>query len=376
VTPGAALAFQYLRQRTRVATDAPGHLEWLRECLEPHFAPQTSNACDWNVTFSSDPERYGCLTAQKRAPSGETLAFFTLDSRLVRLPRWNGGAAGDVVAFDDEFDVFYRVSEARREVDVVAKTLRPWGRVALLRVVRELAMEEAVANGCMFLHAAAFECDGVAYAIAGPKHAGKTTLLVHALASGGARFIANDRALLDRSFEGTTVRGMPTLVNVRAGTRATFAHHFDPHGYGPDSGCLTRAEHEAEPRATDPRRAEPMILSPRQFADALGVSPSTGGRLGAILFPVISSAPTGIDIVELSATTARDWLAAAVFPSVSRSGSLSAFCGSSWTAALGEAWLSDLAAQRIPMLRCTLGANAYRPGMTNVLEALQTHAHG
>jgi len=373
--PDAALAFRYVRRRTRVATDATGHLEWLCECLEPHFAAQTTNASDWNITFSLDPQRYSSLSAQQRASSNETVALFTLDSRLVRLPRWNGGVNGDLVVFDEEFDVFYTVSKARLEIGVLARTLRPWGRVALLRVVRELAMEEAVADGGMFLHAAAFERDGLAYVIAGPKNAGKTTLLAHALASTGARFVANDRTLLERSSRGVAVRGMPTLVNVRAGTRAMFADRFDGHGYGPDSGCLTRSEHEAELRTTALRHDESLILNPRQFADALGVSASPGGRLAAILFPVVSSAPTGIDIVELPATTARDCFASALFPSVPRSGVPSAFGGSAESAALGQAWLSDLAAQRIPMLRCTLGANAYHPGATNLLDALQSLAH-
>jgi len=37
--------------------------------------------------------------------------------------------------------------------------------------------------------------------------------------------------------------------------------------------------------------------------------------------------------------------------------------------------VSDLAAQHIPMLRCTLGANAYEPGTTSLVEALQSRAH-
>ena len=123
--PDAALAFRYVRRRTRVATDATGHLEWLCECLEPHFAAQTTNASDWNITFSLDPQRYSSLSAQQRASSNETVALFTLDSRLVRLPRWNGGVNGDLVVFDEEFDVFYTVSKARLEIGVLARTLRP-----------------------------------------------------------------------------------------------------------------------------------------------------------------------------------------------------------------------------------------------------------
>ena len=297
VTAGVPLGFRYLMRETRVATPSATYAQWLRECLEPHFSVNTAKAADWIVTFAADPEGYRALASQRRAADDE-IPFFTLDSRLVALPRWNGGRAGELVGFDAEFEVFYTVRQESREVDVLATDLRPWGRVALLRVVRELAMEEAIAAGGVFLHAAAFERDGMAYVIAGPKNAGKTTLLIHALTSGASRFVSNDRVLLMRSAHGHDVRGMPTLVNVRAGTRGCFARHFDPHGFGPDSGCLTLAEHRAGhyPAA---REDEPMILNPRQFTESLDVASSVGGRLGAILFPVVSAQHEGIEITEL-----------------------------------------------------------------------------
>jgi len=374
VTAGVPLAFRYLKHETLVATEATMHVEWLRDCLEPHFCAQAAHSGDWRVAFAADPDAYRALASQRRAP-GDEIPFFTLDSRLVALPRWNDRGTGDTVAFDAEFDVFYTVRRERREVDVLATDLRPWGRVALLRVVRELAMEEAVTAGGVFLHAAAFERDGIAYAIAGPKNAGKTTLLIHALTSGGTRFVANDRVLLVPSAHGHEVRGMPTLVNVRAGTRAFFARHFDPHGFGPDSGCLTHAEREAERHCTVARRDEAMILNPRQFAESLGTLASTGGRLGAILFPVISAAHEGIEIAELPRAAARDHLASALFPSVSRSHSQSAFGGRPPGESFERNRLSELAAERIPMLRCSLGRNAYERNATSVLDALREHAH-
>ena len=176
-----ALAFQYLRRR---------HVSRPRRRGTWNGCANASNRISsrrrrTRATGASRFRRIRNATAASWRNNGRQwanqVAFFTLDSRLVRLPRWNGGATDEVVAFDEEFDVYYTVSEARRQVDVLARTLRPWGRVALLRVVRELAMEEAAADGGVFLHAAAFERDGIAYVIAGPKHAGKTTLLVHAL---------------------------------------------------------------------------------------------------------------------------------------------------------------------------------------------------
>ena len=128
MTTDVPLAFRYLRRETLVATQATMHVEWLRDCLEPHFCAQAAPAGDWSVAFSADPDGYRALASQRRA-SGDEIPFFTLDSRLVALPQWNGGRAGDVVAFDEEFDVFYTVRRDRR-VDVLATDLRPRGRRA------------------------------------------------------------------------------------------------------------------------------------------------------------------------------------------------------------------------------------------------------
>ena len=364
-------AFRYLRRETLVATETSAQLEWLRDCLVPHFREKPASDPDWRVAFSTNAVRFREVMSRRRHPCEETLPFFALDSRLVSLPRWNADDDAETLAFDEEFDVFFSVRRDRREVDVLAREPRPWARVALLRVVRELAMEEAAEGGGLFLHAAAFERDGVAYVVAGPKHAGKTSLLTHALTSGNARFIANDRVLLEHSADGYTVRGMPTLVNVRAGTRRFFDRFFAPHGFGPDDGCLTRDERDPERRRGVARCDEALILNPRQFADALGTTVSTGGRLGAILFPVVSTAVDGCEIDELTAAQTRPLLAAALFPTNARYGKPTAFGGHWPDASIEQALPSRIEARQIPLLRCALGLRAYEDRPTMLLDALR-----
>jgi hypothetical protein len=348
-------------------------VQWLRDCLEPHFRSEAAHDGDWQVTFSADPERFGRVMAQRVRTSDETVPFFALDSGLVALSRWNADDAEAMVAYDEEFDVFFTVRRAHREVDVLARDLRPWGRVALLRVVRELAMQEAVVQDGVFLHAAAFECDGVAYVIAGPKNAGKTTLLIHALTCGDARFIANDRVLVLRSAQGYVVRGMPTLVGVRGGTRDFFARFFDSHRFGPDSACLTKEERNGQ-RSIVARSEETLILNPRQFAEALETTSSTGGRLGAILFPAISSATDDVDLGELPPDAVRDVLASVLFPSLARYGRPTAFGSPPWDASTErdfEAWLE---ATQIPLLRCAIGPRAYERDASVWLDQLRRRA--
>ncbi|HJU23921.1 MAG TPA: hypothetical protein VJ891_15550 [Casimicrobiaceae bacterium] len=365
-------AFRYLRRETLVSTETPAELEWLRDCLAPHFRETPAGNGDWRVAFSTDSVRFGEIMSRRRHPRQETLPFFALDSQLVSLPRWNADDEHETLAFDEEFDVFFSVRRDRHEVDVLAREPRPWTRVALLRVVRELAMEEGVEGGRVFLHAAAFEHDGVVYVIAGPKYGGKTSLLIHALTSGEAQFVANDRVLLDHCADGCVVRGMPTLVNVRAETRRFFERFFEPHAFGPDSGCLTRDEHNVERQRGVTRRDEALILNPRQFADALGTAASTGGRLGAILFPVVSAAVDGCEIDELTPAETRPLLAAALFPTLARYGKPTAFGSHRPDASIEEALPSRIEAQRIPLLRCALGLRAYDDRASMLLDALRT----
>jgi hypothetical protein len=90
---------------------------------------------------------------------------------------------------------------------------------------------------------------------------------------------------------------------------------------------------------------------------------------------VISAAHEGIEFAELPRAAARDHLASALFPSVSRSHSQSAFGGRPPGESVERNWLSELAAERIPMLRCSLGRNAYERSATSMLDALREHTH-
>jgi hypothetical protein len=196
---------------------------------------------------------------------------------------------------------------------------------------------------------------------------------MHALTSGGTRFVANDRVLLVRSAEGYSVRGMPTLVNVRAGTRRFFARFFDPHRFGPDSGCLTREERVVEQRSVMARSEDALILNPCQFADVLGTTSSTGGRLGAIVFPEVSVAVNDVEFEELPSATARHRLVSALFPTLACDSRPTAFGGRPSRASAQPELLSHLEAQHIPLLRCALGPHAYAHGAAAWLDQLQRH---
>jgi hypothetical protein len=88
--------------------------------------------------------------------------------------------------------------------------------------VRELAANRAQRTGGLLLHAAAFAAGDQGIVVAGPKRAGKTTLLLHALSAASARYVSNDRVLVTADRGRAIARGVPTIVRVRRGALDRF----------------------------------------------------------------------------------------------------------------------------------------------------------
>jgi hypothetical protein len=211
----ASAVFDFAGCRVEVDPLSRVHLQWLEEFLCPAFsrADDSAQEPDHRVRLRIDPAGYRRLYAG--GPDGRFVDAFVLDQGVVGLPTWNHGGDG-VVAFDESTLVFYEVSGDR--VTVLSEIDRPAVRIAVMRAIRELASTHAVDSGGLLLHAAAFVLDGRAAILAGPKRAGKTTLLLQALDSGRARYVANDRVLLSIGADGPLAHGMPTIVSIRADT--------------------------------------------------------------------------------------------------------------------------------------------------------------
>jgi hypothetical protein len=139
-----------------------------------------------------------------------------LDSQPVQLPSWR--EAAEQVVFHEEARVAYRISGDRRRITVVTAPKNAALRTVLMKLVRELAMSAAWSPRGLILHAAACVVDGRAVLIAGPRRAGKTSLLLHALRAEGVRLLSNDRVVLELDADATVVHGMPTIVSLRTDT--------------------------------------------------------------------------------------------------------------------------------------------------------------
>ncbi len=88
---------------------------------------------------------------------------------------------------------------------------------SLMRLLRGLLIREAMACGYELMHAACV-CNGdTGVLIAGPKHAGKTTLAIELMRTGFG-LVANDKVLLEHRDGAVLAIGATTAVGIRAGT--------------------------------------------------------------------------------------------------------------------------------------------------------------
>jgi hypothetical protein len=232
--------------RVRVACDDLALSEWLREVLAPGFAEVAPRADDIAVVIADREPATGSGPA--------TLApCFALDDQVVHLP---GRRSGALVVDDEGAGAQYLVGH--RSVRLWAVTGAASLRLPAFRIVRELLIADARTAPVVQLHTSAVAVESGVVVFAGPKGAGKTTVLAHVAASTGAPVVANDRVMLRRRPSGWQVRGVPTIVRVRPGTIEALPHLFASVAWVGDS-------------------PEGPMLNLPAFARAVGVPLAAGG---------------------------------------------------------------------------------------------------
>ena len=184
-------------------------------------------------------------------------------------------------------------------------------RIALMRVVRELAMIHSHTRGGLFIHGAAFAVDGRSVIVAGPKRAGKTTLLMHALRSGKARFVSNDRVLVSLAEAGAIGRGMPIIVTIRKESLVKFQDLYCR--LQTSSYECTFSLSERTDRATRPDRKGRFSLSPAQFCRFLRTEAATQAQVSALIFPRVKATNEPFALEPLAAEPAAEKLTGALF---------------------------------------------------------------
>jgi hypothetical protein len=392
-----ALTLRYDEAQVRVVSEDRATLAWLEGFVCPSFErvedASAGAAIEHVVHYVCDAARHdGFLRRAKKAK--DSRPCFGLDTEVVHLPAWEQDGA--LHLHDKRRSCVLIVGRpGPGDVTLVVDPATVGRRLPLFRTVRELAAETWRRRPRRLqLHAAALAVDGEALLLAGPKHAGKTTLLVHALAAEGARYIANDRVALQLGADagntgtgfagagGVLARGMPTVVSLRLGTLLRYPRLL---AGVPDSQHLAQLNdaewEEARQRGGQVVAGDGVRFSPGRFCAQLGTTAVAGAPLGALLFCRIDAGVPGRTLERLSPAAARAELQACLYGAGAESSEptvlaeLVSACLSDAGAGTGAssgaraataahagddtAASLDALAARVPAYACRLGPGAY-----------------
>jgi hypothetical protein len=353
--------FHFAGHATRVeAAEAP--LAWLHEFVAPQFASRDTEAPDRTVSLIVDAREHARLAARGPHAQGGTRACFTLDTGIVRGHIWDAPDPSQVV-LDEEREVFYRRwPDEPTRVEVIAARDGVDARLALLRVLREYAMLHATRAGWLILHAAAAAIDGHALVIAGPKQAGKTTLLLHALHNESGAYVANDRLAISADPSGLTAYGIPTIVIIRKASTAWFPD-LEARLAGARYHYRHRlAERDAGQEDAASTPATTWSLSPGQLCHLLDVESRASARVKAVVFPSVGVARGSIRFDELSPERALDSWRRTLLRAIPSGGMFAISPDGAAPPDEDIVVLATRLAARVPSFSCQLGPDAYRDG--------------
>ncbi|HEX2113118.1 MAG TPA: hypothetical protein VHM01_01825 [Alphaproteobacteria bacterium] len=311
----------------------------------------------FRVAYTTEPARYVAVFVRGPDPEGRRLACFAFDQREVDYPRWRG-EGDEIVLFDAEFRSFYVIGGASADVEIVAHRDDQWPRVALMRVVREIAAAHVESHGALPIHGAAVRLGASAAILAGPKRSGKTSLLFHALLHSGTALVANDRVMLHRDVGAWRATGMPTVISIRKGTRLLFPDAFASQRDDPTLASLSADERARYTGGSKGRDDGALVLNPMQLGALAGVERAGTTELRAIVLPRVDPERIGLSLAKLTPDEAAERLPGALFRPASRL----FYTRGREPASPGHAAAAETIAhlvRSVACFECILGADAY-----------------
>lgn len=296
-----------------VSADCEADLIWLQDFLGPSYRPMDGFADGpiHRVGLHGDPNWAHWIAEWERHGHRQHVLAHVLDGKDLQLPCLQQDD-GSLLAWDDLFGCFYR-----RDPAGVTSVLRSVGpplprrpRLALMRAVREFALHHELRQGALALHASGLVRDGKAILFAGPRKAGKTTLLSACLSQvPDLKLLANDRVMLSPGQTGWSCRGMATAVSVRPGDEDLLPglrQQLHRHTLGPEVG-------PDEPMAREFPLQGRLMLSPSQYCRGLGVTMAAESQTAFILLPRVDPTVHGLRWRRLDSKAAASLLAGALF---------------------------------------------------------------
>lgn len=335
----------------------PADQQWLREFLEPWFE-RGDQSPRVRVRMRVDPLEFARLCRQ--GTSGREASTFMMDTRVIRHPVLRDSAGRNLRLLDERHSlIFQRVGGA---IDIICRAPDPGARLRLMRVIRELAMGAAQRAGGRFLHAAALTVGGRGLVIAGPREAGKTSLLTYLLSSLDAGFLSNDRLLVPPGEGSVRLQGMPTIVSIRDGTLSMLPEL--QRALDADAYWSRLTLEECRDGFTHPGRRSRQGrtgISPAQYCRLMGCTPQREGIAAAMLFPQQTGRPGGISLRALEPAEMRHRLPDALFGHIGPHSLSEVFTPEiDFPArAPSDRELFDRLSRNVPGFVCTLGTDAY-----------------
>lgn len=360
--------FSYNGLVIQVLSDKPSHLVWLEEFLSPQFdTGDKSPSYDCKVQLTIDGKQYNQLLRREPKSARKRIDTFALDSRMIDLPFWKS-SNDERIIFDEGSKVFYRLNPEGTHVRIITPVENIFTRKVLMRVVREFVMNHSHITGDLVIHGAAFSYGNKGVIIAGPKHSGKTSLLIHALRQKGIRFAANDRVIVSFDTGMPVMRGLPTIVKLRQKTLEMFpglkqyllSKKYDYH--------LTLEETKSGLSIpAQPDRHGDLSMSPIQLCQSLRARQVAKANVHAVVFPRHTSVRGKIRLKELPAELAAKRLMDSLFRAGSKRLVSSAFTLGKDNIKPNKKILKKLClhlGSQVRCLDCYLGLDAYNDEST------------
>lgn len=370
-----AAGFRFAATAIDVCGNDPADLDYLSEFLVPWCELIPAGGAALRVRMLGSPLLAGELeadweavrvTSRRVAP----VPCLRLDTQVVAFEGWRDD--GRLRLVDRVTGCFFRFDEGI--VDVVCRQGDDRTRLGLLGLIRE-AITGGVASvsALVDLHAAAFAVGDRAVVIAGARGSGKTSLLCHALLSGGAALIANDRTFVALDGPEPVATGIPTVVSIRADTLRAFPRLAgEPDAYPALTPIILPASDGGAPAATGPGDRA-LLLSPARFAGRLGVARVGRARLSAIVLPEVSTELRGWTVARLAVEVAAAALEARLYgtgPARDASTLFGSLVGPAVAQRPSPCALLERLVATVPVFVCRLGRGAYESPAAAWLEAI------
>lgn len=304
------LGFRGLQVQVHSNVSAP--LTWLNEFMLPALRAQEPVLARREIRLIIDGQRFASMLSVVRAEHQNWVDCFTKDGGFEQLSAWRD-QSGREILYSELGHCFLVPKADGGAIELVAAADHGMMRRCLMRLVRELAMMQALYRGDLFVHGAAVVCRDEAIVVTGARRAGKTSMLLNALRQGGVWYLSNDRVFIEAGMDRPTVHGMPTIITVRA---ECFAHlpglTVPTWGY-PYRHYLTMRECEARSPLVEAAFQDPPAMNPPQFCRWMGVEMATHGPLRAVVLPRVDTTVTGYKLDRLSLADAEVQLCANLF---------------------------------------------------------------